>query len=129
MSATLQTEIANEALALSHQFRENLALKHGLPKPNGPQRVSLDQPYTAAPAASGSPSPGATVPATAKVDKSLVSRVAPWLLTAAIGGPLGALAYSALTKDTPVVEQPKDGSLLQYLEDQGFHLPEGDTWK
>ena len=145
MSAELQTALVNEVLDLSHMFKQNCALKHGLPEVNNNRVTKIDPPakaepikvditnnIPAAPAAPNSPSPGATVAADTD-QRSLVKTVAPWLLSAAIGSGVAAPAYWWLfgnneqppTTETP---QPKDGSLLQYLEDQGMHLPEG-TWK
>lgn len=144
MTAELQTAVANEALELAYQFRQNAALKHGLPdcrryalqgKPETtpPERKETNAADATATEAAGraTPSPGggvATQPA-----QSLWRRAAPFLLTAATGSAVPLAAYWALEKEPPPITQPApaaptDGSLLQYLQDQGKHLPEG-VWQ
>jgi hypothetical protein len=145
MSAELQTALVNEVLDLSNMFKQNCALKHGLPEvknnriskldpPPKPEPIKVDIPNNipAAPAASNSPSPGATV--AADTDKrSLVKTAVPWLLGAAIGT-AGPLAYAWYTGggDAVKVEAAKQKqSLLDALQNQGFHLdPErGAEWQ
>jgi len=152
MSAELQTALVNEVLDLSSLFKQNCALKHGLPKvgdnrisglspdpPPPPQNINItnqipvpevkiDNQIVAASAASNSPSPGATVAAdTGK--QSLVRTVAPWLLSALGASGLtaaGLWAYFSGLPESPVIaEQMKDGSLFDWLETEGYHLPEG----
>lgn len=143
MSAELQTAVANETMELSHAFRENLALIHGLPKPHAAERISkLDtdpaappspQPINitnnipAAPAATSSPSPGAE---SAPAGSSLLRKAAPFLIGLGVAGPAGYAAKAYLNRPTPAVqqtEQQKDGSLLQVLQDRGLHL-KGGAW-
>lgn len=151
MSAEVRTAVVNEALEISNMFKQNCALRHGLPEkptkqqvgrltPDPPVQVNVENKIPvpevriennipAAPAASNSPSPGATVAAeTGK--RSLVKTVAPWLLSAAAGFGVPP-AYWWLTKgeEAPATspDEPQDGLLLPWLEDQGRHLPEG-TW-
>jgi hypothetical protein len=148
VSAELQTALVNEVMDLSNLFKQNCALKHGLPKP-GDNRVSsaaVDQPPKQDPpvfqilnqipaattANTATPSPGAT--AAADPSKlSLAKTVAPWLLSAAVGG-AAIPAYQWLTQDTavPLPESPQQNqSLLDALQNQGFHLdPErGAQWQ
>ena len=141
MSAELQTAIANEALELSHMFRQNAALKHGLPDVRGAERIaSLDtepapkaeppvvnitNQIPAAPAATSSPSPGT---AAAPAGSSLLRKAAPFLIAGGLLGPAGYAAHALLNPATPPATQTEqDGSLLQALQDKGLHLPEG-SW-
>lgn len=156
MSADVQTAVLNEAFELAHMFRENAALKHGLPNCPAAQRVKslieADQPdpppppvvnitnnipardsTSAADAAQESPTPGDYGVASAK-SGSLLKAAAPWLLTAATAGGVGA-GVNYWLRDKPVVmpspapvaqrAADQDGSLLQFLQDAGKHLPEG----
>lgn len=148
MSAAVREAVLNEALDLSYAFRQNAALKHGLPdcKQNrianlppepAPQvnitnqipapEVKVENKIEAASAAPSNPSPGqSTVAADTSRVKSLARTAAPWLIGMAAGSGLPAAGWW-LTKDNapPPIVQQDDGSLLQHLEDQGFHLPEG----
>ncbi len=146
MSAELKTAIVNEALDLSNMFKQNCALKHGLPQVNSnrvtslpddpkqePPVVNITNNIPAATAATNTPSPGAGAVETVK--QSLLKTAAPFLLSAAVGS-AAVPAYWWLTQDekAPVVQeetapQPRDGSLLQYLQDQGLHLKEGSPWQ
>lgn len=148
MSAEIQAAVINEAFELSQMFRQNAALKHGLPECAAAQRIKSlpDQPppkqeppivnvinkLPAADAANDSPTPGE--PGAASVpSSSLLRAAAPWLLTAVGAGGIAAGA-NYLMRDTPVDppaaarSEPQDGSLLQWLQDRGQHLPEGDAW-
>jgi len=147
MSAEVTTAVLNEAFELSHMFRENAALKHGLPNCPAAQRVKVEDqkttpevkppvvnitnniPANNIPVASDSPTPGE--PGAVSVpSSSLLRAAAPWLLTAAGAGGIAAGVNYLLADKPPVAPaatQPteQDGSLLQYLEDAGKHLPEG----
>jgi uncharacterized protein HemX len=147
MSAELKTAVVNEALDLSHMFKQNCALKHGLPEIHSnriskltddppakqePPIVNITNNIPAAPAATNTPSPGAG--AADAVKQTLLGKAAPFLLSAAIGS-AAVPAYWWLTQDekAPVVQdatepQPRDGDLLQFLQSQGMHLPEGQPW-
>jgi hypothetical protein len=140
MSAEVQKAAINEALELSYLFRQNAALHNGLPdckrntvnnldepKPVEPPVVNITNQIPSATAASDPPSSGSTVADTVK--SSLLRRAAPWLLggAATIGG--SALSAWWANRDKPAaVEQVNDGSLLQWLQDNGKHLPEGEQW-
>lgn len=142
MSAELKQAVVNETLGISHLFAQNCALKYALPEKPVKQQVgplpeakveppvvNITNQIPAAPAANDSPSP---LGAAAAGGKSLVRRAAPFLLTVAGAGlPAAGLSYWLLKDRQPVpqVTAPaeKDGSLLQHLEDNGFHL-EGETW-
>lgn len=146
MSAELQTALVNEVMDLSNLFKQNCALKHGLPKP-GDNRVSnltIDPPpkpepikvditnhIPAAPAAPNSPSPGAESARDAK--SSIWRRAAPFLTSFAIGA-AGPLAYAWYTGGADAVQTEaakQKQSLLDALQNQGFHLdPErGAEWQ
>jgi hypothetical protein len=118
--------------------------------PNDPDRIVIDQfkteqtePSQQPPSVPVPPAPDRVivtpVPTTAGPQGSLLSgafrSLLPLALAAATGG-LGSAALGYLfspkitgpvTNDTTIVRpvQPavKDGSLLQYLEDKGYHLP------
>lgn len=146
MSAAIKEAAANTVFRIAHLYEQNCALKHGLPDVGGPEKISglKDDPpakqeppivnvtVPAAPAASNSPSPGATV--AADTDKrSLVKTVAPWLLGAAIGT-AGPLAYAWMSGGSDAVKDEaarQKQSLLDALQNQGFHLdPErGAEWQ
>ena len=141
MSAAVQTAAINEALELSHMFRENAALRHGLPRCPAAQRidqldeetpkkpeppvVNITNNIPAAPAA-----PHSSLGAAAAVTTgSLARAAAPYLLTALGAGGLAAGA-SYYLNDTPTpavepVEQPPTGDLFEYLQQRGDHLPGG----
>lgn len=145
MTAALQTAVANEALELAYQFRQNAALKHGLPDCRrqtigsvaGPANTTTEnvavtrtETTTAATTATDTPSPGGG--AVPQPQQSLLRRAAPFIVTAATGAGLPLLAYYGFHKTQPppepppIVQQaPDDGSLLEVLQDRGLHLPEG----
>ena len=157
MSATLQEALVNKALTIADLFVQNAALNRSLPDPGKLPLIRLPaerQPAsvnvsdttitaetsdtkttnTAATAATEeSPSPGATAAAT--VRDSLLRRAAPWLLmslaSAGIGYPAGVGLYELFLKKAPAEQlapQPQDGSLLQWLQDRGKHLPQDQQW-
>lgn len=120
-------------------FRQNSAMQRGLPNCNpartvasvepprqDPPVVNITNQIPAAPAAPSS-SPGTVA---VETTSSLARTAAPYVLTALGAGGLAAGA-SYFLRDNPAppvpVVQPagNDGSLLQYLQDQGKHLPEG----
>lgn len=139
MSA-VQEAAANTVLRIANLFEQNCALKHGLPKVGGPDRIDAEPPapqpinitnnIPAAPAAINPPSPGGGVAQQAE-STSLLRRAAPYLLTGLLAGGVPTAAIAYLNKQPAAVtiptEQDKDGSLLQLLQDRGLHLPEG-TW-
>ena len=147
MSA-IQTAAANTVLRIANLFEQNCALKHGLPKYGGPDRVEDVPPSvvqtnsenvsvtktetSTAETVRESPSPGEG--AAAVTPSPLWRRAAPLLLaSAAIGSsvPTYLLWRQQQPQPTPIVqpaEQDKDGDLLQWLQSQGKHLPEG-TWQ
>ena len=141
MSA-VQQAAANTVLRIANLFEQNCAIKHGLPKVGGPDRIDADPATPPAPTpihitnnipaapAANSPSPsGAT--GTSAVKDSFLRRAAPWLLSAVGVTGAGALGYAlhpaAVNPPAASVATPQtaDGSLLQALEDRGLHLPEG----
>lgn len=141
MSA-VQKAAANTALRIANLFVQNCALKHGLPKPDGPDLIGDEEPaptpqpiivnnnIPAATAATSSPSPGT---AAAPAGSSLLRKAAPFLLSAAGAGlPVGGYALWQAMHPAPTVQPaepsvitPSDGDLLQELQRQGRHLPEG----
>ena len=143
MSASVQEAVANEALELSWLFRQNAALKNGLPdckkntvtlpEQNANESISVTrtESTTAVEAANKSPSPGEG--AAAEPKSSLLRRAAPLLLGTAIGAVPTTLLLWPKTQPppapTPQVEPVKDGDLLQWLQSQGRHLPGGEQWQ
>lgn len=149
MSAVKQAA-ANTVLRIANLFEQNCALKHGLPKVGGPDRIDAeeDEPKQSDPLADiamvavgklGNSSPAAT-PATSspspgggvaqQSESSLLGRAAPYLLAALGLAGAGGLGYVlAPSNETTIIEQTTpqatDGSLLQTLQDRGLHLPEG----
>ena len=132
MSAAIAEAAVNEALELSWLFRQNAALRHGLPdaKRTGGVRSIDDQKPPVVNITNNIPPP-ATTPAatnTATPEVSWIKKAAPYVLaaTGAAGATLGA-GYWLLDRDhpQPVQQVPADGSLLEYLQQRGAHLPEG----
>lgn len=144
MSAELQTALVNEVLDLSNMFKQNCALKHGLPEVNNNRITKLDPPpkqeppvvnVQVTPAATAAntalPSPGAGAAETVK--QTLIGKAAPVLLAGAIGA-AGPLAYTWFTGGGEAVKveaAKQQQSLLDALQNQGFHLdPErGAQWQ
>jgi len=147
--SAIQTAAANTVLRIANLFEQNCALKHGLPKSGGPDRIEDAQPSvrqtnaenvsvtrtetTTADTVKESPSPGEG--AAAVTSSSLWRRAAPLLLTA--GAAAGIPTFLLWTKQQPAIpptpavqttQETKDGDLLQWLQSQGKHLPEG-TWQ
>lgn len=143
MSA-VQTAAANVMFGIANQFRENCAFKQGLPTMPIAERIGEEQPTenvtisrtetATANTVTESPSPGEG--AAAVTPSPLWRRAAPFILTAAAGAgvPLLTLLKPQDRNAPPVpvivqpAEQTQDGSLLQYLQDKGYHLPGGEQW-
>lgn len=143
MSA-VQTAAANVMFGIANQFRENCAFKQGLPTMPIAERIGEEQPAenvtisrtetATANTVTESPSPGEG--AAAVTPSPLWRRAAPFILTAAAGAGVPLLTLlkpqDRNTPPVPVIVQPaeqtQDGSLLQYLQDKGYHLPGGEQW-
>lgn len=143
MTPAIKQAAVNMAMRIADLFVQNCALKHGVPNPGVSPTIDFPEEVPTPPVVnneinvppptvinnSTSPEVGATVAPSA--GSSLAGKVAPYLLTLASAGfgasiPVGL--YSYLNQEEPSVEMPllpNDGSLLQYLQDQGQHLPEG----
>ena len=108
--------ILDERISLVRWFRQNACQKHGLPfEENSEVRIVIDGPAGQAPPTGIMPA-AAQWPAWAKA--AVV--IAGGSTLVAGGAGLNAL----LNKPPPTVSQPAEGgSLLQYLEDSGMHLP------
>lgn len=158
MSVAIQQGMMEELAELSWMFRQNAALKNGLPDvkrlpvpkltdepTQSSTTVKIDETKTetktdtsAATAATGSPSPGAA--AAPNNGKSLWSKAAPFLITGlvAAGLPLGAAwmlgafdkpkPTTTTTIIAPTQTEAQDRSLLQWLQDHGKHLPGDAKW-
>ena len=119
-------------------FRHFACKANGMPiEPDEPAKVDVnvrvDQPPGSAAAASGTAAaPAAERPATPRRPgwgKTAALVAASLLSGLGIGGGALTLAQQLFHREQPpaTVEQPpREGSLLQYLEDQGYHLPSGE---
>jgi hypothetical protein len=125
--------LVQHALDVAGLYKQNAALHRGLP--DRPPRLVVDDSATSPPAPVTIPFVGqpATIPVAPPTQPSMASQLARiGLIVAATlgGGGLGGAALNYWLRppgQTPPV-QPVDppaatGSLLQYLEDQGYHLP------
>lgn len=151
MSAALKQAAVDEALELSYLFRQNAALSRGLPDckrlsailtpdeppvPQEPPVVNItNQLPTPAEMVKDSPSPGLGA-ASSVVGQSLLRRAAPLILAAVATGislPVGISSLVNYFQEAPVVtaptEQQKDTNLLQYLQDNGYHLEDKSKWQ
>lgn len=117
----IQQAAVAETLKLAGMFRQNAALKHGVPGAWGVTELSEAHEATAVNDSSGQPSPGvAQPPVFAGLSRSAL---AGWVLaTSGLTGIGGVTGY-LLNRPTTVIEQPASGSLLQWLEDTGQHVP------
>ena len=109
--------ILDERIQLVRWHRQKACEAHGLPFEDGGEiRVSIDGgPVPATAATSAQPTTGAFA-------------IPGWLKALALAAGTGAAGYGiseAMKADPPAVveEAPQGGSLLQDLEDRGFHLP------
>ena len=143
MSALLTPDVARavieENLKLSGAFRDNLALKHGLPKPvatvlqDKPAEPTVDvsaitKQLEAIAGNIKPPSPGGPAPAAASGLPTWAKAVAAGLTALGIGGGGYAIGNREPAKPDlePVVIDKSSGSLLQWLHDQGMSVPPGD---
>lgn len=120
---SLATEAVRERLALTKWFRRNACVRHGVP---WVEEEPIPEP---------SPAPAPPTAVATVVREAIptwAKAVAAAVITAASLCTGAGLTYW-LTSDQdaePPADQPADsaqadGSLLQYLEDQGRHLPNG----
>lgn len=126
--------IVGEALKVSQIYRENCALQRGIPTRQS--LTQLDEEAAAVPVTQELPSPQQGSPSTSAVDSLQFS----WLKAAVVGALVaggfggGAVALDAVVNREPApasvqVEQqpapqpPVSGSLYQFLQDNGFHVP------
>lgn len=113
-----------EKLRLFKLFRWNASLKHGVPIDNEPSsmvvvnRVEQPQPSVNNP----------SVTSTLEQTKETMPAWAKWLgagLVASVLGLGGATSYLFMNQpdETSVVQPDRQDSALQWLEDEGEHLP------
>lgn len=149
----LARAVVEENLKLSGAFRQNLALKHGLPLPSPtplqdkpavpakPAEVNVThvvQPLTERTTVDVSaitkqleqiagnlkpPSPGGPAPAAASGLPTWAKAVAAGLTALGIGAGGYAIGNRGPEKPAEVAPVEKAGSLYQWLEDAGFHVP------
>lgn len=131
MSAAIQVAAVQHALDVAQLYKDNCALSRGIPQALPRLRIAEE---TLPPATAQQPIVPQIVtppPAVQPVDQPVKRGdwILPTALTAAslLGGAgVGGLAtylLSPRSDSTTVIQQPQDGSLLQYLEDKGLHLP------
>jgi hypothetical protein len=128
MSVDIDKAAAQHVINLATAFEDNCRLKNGIPGPSEKLRVGEAQaaaPVVVAPPAIPQPAPA--------------SPASDWLKNLAIGsigltslGGLGLGAYNAMRPtgttviQQPAPQQPSTGSLYQYLQDGGYHVPPAD---
>lgn len=155
MSAAQHTALIQHALDLGYEFRQNMALKHGLPEPSRTilppseppppaqpvvVRLETTQPLATA-TATAQPQPVTQTPMpsapVAENTGELAAAPAPinWAKRAALlaalaagsGGAGYALSQFAQGDSGPTVNvQAADQSLLNWLQERGYHLPPGN---
>lgn len=110
------------ALDVGDQYKQNMALRHGLERPD---RLRIDQ---SLPVAEAIVEP--VMQAAAPSAQSLLSRSFPWLAAGALslgtGGVGAGLASYFLSRPSPQVAAPvveAETGLLSDLQERGFHLP------
>lgn len=123
------------ALDVGDQYKQNMALRHGLERPD---RLRIDQSLPVAKAivepvrevAQAMPALQAAAP----VAQSLLSRALPWLAAGALslgtGGVGAGLASYFLSRQSPQVAAPvveAETGLLSDLQERGFHLPPAES--
>ena|SRR3990167_8703568 len=147
MSAAQRTALIQHALDLGYMFRQNMAVKHGLPapsramfpdaEPDPPQpltlRLETTQPLatataTANPAEVSQPPAPPTAPAAPQPTANGWAKNAALIAALAAGtGGLGTAAgyFMRPSESGPTINvQPNDQGLLQWLQENGYHLPD-----
>lgn len=135
MSASAQKAVLQEALDLSHQFRENSALRNGLPT-RPPRNVIHDEPPAQAqPIVKLMRRPKAAAAAT-----GVVTRVPGWIKGAAVTSLVGLSGLGGIIAATlaggdgqdgrdgrdataPPAAGDNGGDLLYWLKREGYDLP------
>lgn len=141
MSADMKTAVMQHALNMGDLFAQNAALVHGLPDkpprptlkvtPDGPLtlRLETNQPLATATATAH---PAEVAPTSSPATAPVANSASGWLKNAAMiaaltatGGGLGTAAgYFMRPAGGPTINvQQSDQGLLQYLQEQGYHLP------
>jgi len=150
MSATIQQAIVQEALDLSHQFRENAALRNGIPTRPTRNVVAAEPPVRPLvklmrkprePSTSGATqaaAPAVVAPAATAITSSLPAWAKGALVagTLGLGGIGGALITSmergspppadipSTNRGTPAARGPAaSGDLLRWLSGEGYDRP------
>jgi hypothetical protein len=136
----MQTAIVQSALDTAQLFKDNMALARNLPQASrivvdpprepGPIRVQLESNQPLATATANAPASPIVQAATTAGASSLAKTAAIVGLSllggggiAALGTGLGAYMNRPAQPAVPVVNVQGDASLLQHLEEQGYHLP------
>jgi len=145
MSASAQKAVLQEALDLSHQFRENSALRNGLPT-RPPRNVIHDEPPAQAQPIvklMRRPKAAAAAPVAAVQDvitQQVVTRVPGWIKGAAVTSLVGLSGLGGIIAATlaggdgqdgrdgrdataPPAVVDNGGDLLYWLKREGYDLP------
>jgi hypothetical protein len=139
MMPAIKKAAVDMTMRVADLFAQNCAFKHGLVDRGGPLSIDLPEEKVEPPIvnntievppptvihSSTSPEVGASF-----TKSSLASKLAPFIIGLAAGGVGTGITSVFLPKQEvpPPVTLPieaKEGSLLQYLQDRGQHLPEG----
>lgn len=126
--SNIETAAAQHVLNLATAFEDNCRLKNGIPGPSEKLRVGETQaaPPTAPPQVAV---PVVSIPAQpAKPSSDLLKNLAMGTIGLSSLGGLGLGVFNAMRPpQTTVIEQPaqpaQTGSLYQYLQDGGYHVP------
>lgn len=141
MSAAQRTALIQHALDLGYMFRQNMAVKHGLPapsraifpaaEPDPPPpltlRLETTQPLATANPAEVTQSPPAVAVVPQPAANGWAKNAALLAALAAGTGGLGTAAgyFMRPSVSGPTINvQPNDQGLLQWLQEQGYHLPD-----
>ncbi len=122
---SIENAAAQHVLNLATAFEDNCRLKNGIPGPSEKLRVGETQvtPTTSPPIVSPPP------PAPATDSSDWLKKLALGALGVSSIGGLGLGVFNSMRPQvTTVIEKPapatpQHGSLYQYLQDEGFHVP------
>jgi len=126
---SIENAAAQHVLNLATAFEDNCRLKNGIPGPSEKLRVGETQvtPTTSPPIVS--PPQPAVTPASVADSSDWLKKLAVGALGVSSLGGLGLGVFNSMRPQvTTVIEKPapttpQHGSLYQYLQDGGYHVP------